>query len=636
MVYLSAPLQLLVCTVTKIQAKLPLLTYPQWKRISFSRLTLCYFLFSLAHFIIQLSFQIKAFTINAEAARFLTRIVTEAQTTNHSLPFLGGSTLRMCSWVPSNLDVDIPSCVIVWDGDQTALNSSSGGYSPDDTKSSSTATPTFATLSVSTSLSATFTAATTSATTSATVSGSRTVTPSGLAQPTNVINDSFDTPLNNGKSGGNSHNDLHSRDIQIIPDLTPGQISVTLIGIKGNDSVTLDNSCLWSLNWPVSVLANTKREDLVFVAFQFWVLGMSIVALLNESIPHIIASLVTHLAATAWAAFQVARTTNFHSDFDRVITNGACKGASLLPEYWQARNQAEIPSLTLNVIGLFVSCFLTCKLIKLFGWQTFKRIGASLTISRIYKLVLTLSITIQLSLFFMAVTVSLWIDQLMNSIIGDLAKFQTLYKISSFITLALLIPWLMTGWFAVRRELRIPMMIFLMLSILYLGGWGVMFLSTTFRWTFTTWSFFAIMATASVVLTLLSAILGVVCRLNFGKGLARYLNAQQGLDGDSNYSTDNADIEKAAFPPFGQPVPTYVGDAKPTYPQQFSPYGPQGIATSPEHWVTFPEAALQRNVSFGSTRSLDTSYSSCQDNSSHSRNGSQTSHTSQTKRWVIE
>jgi hypothetical protein len=57
-------------------------------------------------------------------------------------------------------------------------------------------------------------------------------------------------------------------------------------------------------------------------------------------------------------------------------------------------------------------------------------------INRVYKLVLFLSITIQLSLFFMVVTVSLWIDQLMNSLIGDLADFQTLYKVTSFITLA--------------------------------------------------------------------------------------------------------------------------------------------------------------------------------------------------------
>lgn len=57
-------------------------------------------------------------------------------------------------------------------------------------------------------------------------------------------------------------------------------------------------------------------------------------------------------------------------------------------------------------------------------------------INRIYKLVLLLSITIQLSLFFMVVTVSLWVDQLMNSVIGDLSNFQKLYKVTSFITLA--------------------------------------------------------------------------------------------------------------------------------------------------------------------------------------------------------
>jgi len=363
-------------------------------------------------------------------------------------------------------------------------------------------------------------------------------------------------------------------------------------------------------------------------------LAMSIIALMNESIPHIIASLVTHLMATAWAVFQTAHAANFHSNFNRVITNGACKGISLLPNYWYARRQAEIPSLTLNVIGLFVSCFLTSKLIQLFGWQTFKRIGASLTINRIYKLVLTLSITILLSLFFMAVTVSLWIDQLMNSIIGDLTTFQILYKTSSFITLALLIPWLMTGWFAVQRELRVPMFIFLILSMLYLGGWGIMFVSTTFRWTFTTWTFFSLMATASFVLTLLSAILGVVCRLNFGKGLARYLNARQGLDADAHYySGEYDDMEKVAFPAYGEPAPAYATDIKPF------PYGPQDITVSTEHWVTFPEAALQRDVqvhrnnSYESTRSLDSSHLS---HSSHSRSGSQTSHTSQTKRWVIE
>jgi len=90
----------------------------------------------------------------------------------------------------------------------------------------------------------------------------------------------------------------------------------------------------------------------------------------------------------------------------------------------------------------------------------------------------------------MVVTVALWIDQLFNGQIAQLAKLATLYKFMFTATLVLLVPWLMMGWFAVRRELRIPMMIFLVLSIGYLAGWAIMFLSHSFRWTFVQWRFF--------------------------------------------------------------------------------------------------------------------------------------------------
>ena len=55
--------------------------------------------------------------------------------------------------------------------------------------------------------------------------------------------------------------------------------------------------------------------------------------------------------------------------------------------------------------------------------------------NRIYKIVLTLSIVIQLSLFFMAVTVGLWIDQLYNGAIGHLASLKELYKAVFIVTI---------------------------------------------------------------------------------------------------------------------------------------------------------------------------------------------------------
>lgn len=407
----------------------------------------------------------------------------------------------------------------------------------------------------------------------------------------------------------------------------------------------LSNTCLWALNYPVSVLHDTEREDLVFIGFQFWVLGMSIVAILNESIPHIFASLLTHIMATAWAGYQIFHTDEFRSDFRRVITNGACNGVpNFLPGYWDARSKAEIASLVLNIVSLFISCFLTWRLMKLYGWQTFKRVGASLTINRIYKIVLILSITIQLSLFFMAVTVSLWIDQLMNSGIGDLVDYLTLYKVSSFITLILLIPWLMMGWFSSRRELRVPMFFFLVLSILYLGAWGVMFFSTTFRWTFITWQFFSIMACTSVFLTLLSFILGVVCRFNFGKGMARYLSAHQPLLEDD--FSPNSDMEKVAFPT-NEKLPTFsvAFDSKSDVPYTTHLSGNHyqtGRPNSPAFSIVLPPLAKTKNPivegvsrhvyrsdSYGSQKSFDSGMST----DGHTRSNSQIS---QPRRWVIE
>jgi hypothetical protein len=674
-----------------------------WDRVSFSRLTVIYFFFSIAHFIIQLSLQIKAFTINADAAHFLTSIVDEAQTTNNSLPSLHGSVLRMCSWVPSNLNLDIPSCPIVWNGSVTGNDTLGGNtidfsgngntasviYSisstPSATTSSTSSTVATASSSFVSSVSSVSSIPTSSsisypvdeneyassnlATTSSSTAPARlthTVTVFVVPQATSAIDDSRTSAglsSDDGDVNGDSTSDtddavddevpilFHNirRDVQIIPSRNANSVQVTLIGLDGDKNSVLDNSCLWSLNWPVSVLGNTKREDLVFIGFQVWVLGMSLVALLNESIPHILASLLTHVLATGWTVFQIFHTAHFHSDFNRVITHGACNGISLLPNYWEARSRAEIPSLVMNVIALLISCFLTWKLIKLFGWQTFKRVGASLTINRIYKLVLILSITIQLSLFFMIVTVSLWVDQLMNSVIGDLASFQKLYKVTSFITLALLIPWLMTGWFAVRRELRLPMFIFLMLSILYLAGWGVMFFSTTFRWTFVNWMFFSIMATASVFLTLLSVVLGVICRFNFGKGLARYLNAQQPLE-DVPPSYEGSDIEKVAFPSSEKPLPTYASfnDYDEGFPPSFhsgSTLGPRFSNKSAEPFETsagipFPAPVLSRKLndvqvhrsdSYGSARSHGSNDSQL----SHARTDSSNSHGNH-KRWVIE
>ncbi|KAJ3824035.1 hypothetical protein F5878DRAFT_627986 [Lentinula raphanica] len=657
-----------------------------WSRLTFSKLTTTYFIFSVLHCLVQLALQARAFTINANSARFLFDISLQANAFNNSVPYLADSQLCLCPDVPTALNFDTGKCVVVWNGaaahnnvttldvgDRAAFQTSSVESSTSVSASASSAS----TSSVSPSSVSPSSSAVLSNTPSATkVAIVKTVTrvvqvpTTPTVQPASTIEEEDDGDEDEDDDD-EDHVHVHKRqnwnlEISVAKqaDALP-QVNVSLLN-QPDTVATLSSNCTWSLNYPVSVLDNTKREDVVFMTFQIWVLGMSLVALLNESIPHIIASLLTHAMATGWASYQIVNTRGFESDFARVITHGACNGVpQLLGGYWTARQDAEYASLALNVVALFVSAILSWKLFKTFGWQTFKRVGASFTINRIYKLVLVLSIALQLSFFFMGATVGLWIDSLINGLGLEHADHLTLYRATSFAAMFLLLPWIATGYIGVRRELRIPVIVFLLLSVLYLAAWSIMFLSNTFRWEFWSWRFFSLMATLSVALTVLAFILGIVCRLNFGKGLLRYLNAQEPLPGDDfTPVTFASDPEKVEFPSNQQPIPTFSaafgkGNEVPVPSQMFpTQMGPRFFrsaqpfdsrSTTP---IQAPSMAYTRSSSHSSgnsspvdelggtavrsnTRTSNMSYHSVASyyqysDDGHSRSGSMG------KRWVIE
>ena len=153
-----------------------------------------------------------------------------------------------------------------------------------------------------------------------------------------------------------------------------------------------------------------------------------------------------------------------------------------------------------------------------FGWQTFKRIGelvlhtggfsltvglsgASLEINRIYKVILTFSIGLQLAFFCVIASMGLWVDFLMTTDEGQLSKNGDVYKVitilmcivcatlrlvndSRLTSSQLMVPWMYLGWTSVRRENKILMRVFVPVSLVLLDSWGGIFVSGTFRRTF--------------------------------------------------------------------------------------------------------------------------------------------------------
>ncbi|KAG1754990.1 uncharacterized protein EDB91DRAFT_1042772 [Suillus paluster] len=640
-----------------------------WDRITLSRTTTFYFIFSVLHCVLQIIFQVHAFQINVGAAEFLASITEQGAAIDSNAFYVLGSDLRLCDSLPS--DFSTSSCQIVWNGitvgensmitantadstpkttshstgtsssmTSTRFASSGSTVSMTSTSSSHTATSDFVTSASSTMSSVHTTTSSSSKASTTQMSSAHTTTSSAVASTSTDNVKRGDTAV---EMVSRSHFSKRSVVGNIETAEVNGTVQVIVNGFGwNNQAAVLDRQCLWALNYPVQVLQQTEREDLTFIAFQVWVLGMSIVAILNESVPHTIASLLTHMLATGWAGYQIFNTAQFRDDFTRLSTNGACNPINLLPSYWQSRVAAEIASLVLNIVALLVSAFLSWKLAKLFGWQTFKRVGASITISRVYKLVLVLSIVIQLALFYMVIAISLWLDQLCNGNIGRLTP--AAYKPFLIVTLVLLLPWLATGWYGVRRELKIPMLVFLALSVGYLGGWAAMFDSISFRWAYMTWTFFGVMTTASFFLTLVAFILGIICRINFGKGLVRYLNAEEPIPDDFSPVNYGDDPEKIAFPS-DDDVPTFsvaFGPGQEVLPSQmFAPpiwhtFSTHNDPFSAPGAIQVPSATLARQPSSQSYHTVERQQSKSSTHSSTSTSSRGSDSVAHSKRWVIE
>jgi len=274
---------------------------------------------------------------------------------------------------------------------------------------------------------------------------------------------------------------------------------------------------------------NAEREDIVLVLTQFWIFAVSFFAIVYDSIPHLVAALCFRTLATAWSMYIVWRTQDIRSRFEILLssTDSPCQIGvdTLFPNYFQSREILQIPDLVLNVVSLGLSLYLSLKLIKVYGSNTFNRVGASKEIIRIYKYFLAVFVSFQVAALLLISAVSLWLDQMVNrdNALSGMTYHKPVYIALSIFTLAVLIPWITMGWYAVRREWKKLMVVFLVIAAVVFASWILMLKSWSFAWTFINWPFFACSIIAASLALLTTIIFGVVSWLHFGKGLAHFL-----------------------------------------------------------------------------------------------------------------
>ncbi|KAF9456388.1 hypothetical protein BDZ94DRAFT_1275823 [Collybia nuda] len=401
--------------------------------------------------------------------------------------------------------------------------------------------------------------------------------------------DSDDEDEDEGSSSGPPVNGTASDNGEAGPG-TAGKIGRPLDGDPGNNgtnpqgkmspsNILVDSKCTYVLRWLDDIFDDAKREDLVTLVFQLWSFSLAFATVLNESLPHLGASLASHILGTAWAAYRVSSTELLREEYMSLISAGACNGTDLLGDWWEIRKLHAIPVVVVSALTLLATGILSINLYKIYASQSFSRVGASPQIHRIYKLVLFLSVDLHLTGFFSIASTAIWIDKITHDTIRSMAEHLRFYLAAFAVFLVITLPWLYLGWVCVRRECRKRFWIFVVLSAVLLTILTLMFASPLYRFIFRTWPFFATMTVTSYILMVATILLAIWCRLNFGKGLAHFLQVTDALEGADftpvYFAKDEkSDIEFAVrFDGGYQPPNTYVDKPEASHP---SPKGVRG------------------------------------------------------------
>ncbi|KAK0213533.1 hypothetical protein IW262DRAFT_312833 [Armillaria fumosa] len=314
---------------------------------------------------------------------------------------------------------------------------------------------------------------------------------------TRASNISFEDPVTRGK--------LLRANIgsKAQPVLSRNETGITIASHDGKEKVLLDTQCVQILVFPSQDLRNNEREDLALVFIQFWLFVMSVIAMLYDSVPHIVAGFCARTLLTAWSAYVLWRTHSKKSVYQELVGNSdtPCSVDLFNEDYFRDYNK-----------------------------RSFKCVGAPKHIAVLYKYFMAVQACLQLELYALMAGMGLWIDQLFNTYIGAISEHTFVYEGVFIFYTVLVIPWLVLGWYAIRHERRVLMALFIFASFLFLFTMSIMFYSQVFRWTFVSWANLACFLVASMLLMLACIILGVICLRNFGKGLSHYLHADSILE----------------------------------------------------------------------------------------------------------
>ncbi|CEP13731.1 hypothetical protein [Parasitella parasitica] len=260
-------------------------------------------------------------------------------------------------------------------------------------------------------------------------------------------------------------------------------------------------------------LRRIKWENIAFIGFQFWFVGMSFDATVYQNAAEVIALAVMNLACAIFGALEVIDGKRWL----KTLTDIKVKHA--IPIITTPIQIAYYVEIALSIcVGLYAILFvyLSFAVVREFGWVIYKKIGADLEIQRMYR---------TLQLFVLALKIDIFIEFLVS--VFYLIQFALKSGFSSWTTYVfvvitiLMLPMLYFGRASVASESPFKVIIFVIFQLCIVFQLVLIAIeATSGKDYWYTWICFVILG---MIIAVATAILAILCMINFGKGLKPYI-----------------------------------------------------------------------------------------------------------------
>ncbi|KAI8095276.1 hypothetical protein BDF21DRAFT_329382 [Thamnidium elegans] len=253
-------------------------------------------------------------------------------------------------------------------------------------------------------------------------------------------------------------------------------------------------------------LGRIKWENIAFIGFQVWFIGMVFDATVYQNTAEILALAILNVLCAILGALQVVDGVKW---LDRLLQTSYPTDALAM---------AEKIEISLSVVLLsfaIVMSFLSYQMSKQFGWNIYKKIGADVQIQKMYRVFQFFVLALKIDVF-TGFMVSIF--YLMQFALKRGIMWETIIQV---IVTVCILPMLYFARSAGSAESKTKMCVFLLFLCLVLFHFALIFTQTLQP--NNNWYTWIVLIWIGVAFALATAVLGIICMKNFGKGLKPFI-----------------------------------------------------------------------------------------------------------------